>query len=246
MRSGSGPAIRPAHSGSSSQVHVLDCCMHAAAAQHRAGRGSVASPPQLELPSLYRPNPAPPCQVLGLLPLQLAAYKALANERRGKMISKTLHTELVYNLSGSRHVGVLAAECAASKRADGCRLGLVWAVPRVHDSRCAIARRQTSWCKRQIAGRVWVCLCTPLLAAHCSCPTTAPGLEAGPALTPAAPTLLFPPQIGESLRRFGMQDDTASLLVARIGATPADVRVPRQASGPASPSCALNTCCGRR
>ncbi|KAI8465262.1 MAG: kinase binding protein CGI-121-domain-containing protein [Monoraphidium minutum] len=43
--------------------------------------------------------------VLALLPLQLAAHKALAFQRRGKLVTKTLHSELVFNLSGSRHIG---------------------------------------------------------------------------------------------------------------------------------------------
>lgn len=43
-------------------------------------------------------------QVLGLLQLQLAAHKALTNSSRGRLVTKTLHAELVYNLSGSKHV----------------------------------------------------------------------------------------------------------------------------------------------
>jgi tRNA threonylcarbamoyladenosine modification (KEOPS) complex Cgi121 subunit len=42
--------------------------------------------------------------VLGLLQLQLAAHKALTNSSRGRLVTKTLHAELVYNLSGSKHV----------------------------------------------------------------------------------------------------------------------------------------------
>eukprot|EP00877_Chromochloris_zofingiensis_P004958 jgi/Chrzof1/14463/Cz09g03260.t1 len=39
-----------------------------------------------------------------LLPLQLAAHKALTADVRGKLITKTLHSELVCNLSGSKHI----------------------------------------------------------------------------------------------------------------------------------------------
>lgn len=44
-----------------------------------------------------------------LLPLQLAAHKALTADVRGKLITKTLHSELVCNLSGSKHVSAIVA-----------------------------------------------------------------------------------------------------------------------------------------
>ena len=44
--------------------------------------------------------------VVGVLPLQLAAHKALTYRARGRLVSKSLHAELVYNLSGSKHVGL--------------------------------------------------------------------------------------------------------------------------------------------
>jgi hypothetical protein len=43
-------------------------------------------------------------QVLGLLPLRLAAHKAATYDRRGRLVCKSLHAELVFNLSGSKHV----------------------------------------------------------------------------------------------------------------------------------------------
>lgn len=43
--------------------------------------------------------------VPGLLPLRLAAHKALTYQARGRLLTKTLHAELVYNLSGSKHIG---------------------------------------------------------------------------------------------------------------------------------------------
>ncbi|KIZ06780.1 hypothetical protein MNEG_1170 [Monoraphidium neglectum] len=42
--------------------------------------------------------------VLGLLPLRLAAHKAATYDRRGRLVCKSLHAELVFNLSGSKHV----------------------------------------------------------------------------------------------------------------------------------------------
>ena len=44
-------------------------------------------------------------QVPGLLPLHLAAFKALTSQVRGKLQSKSLHAELVFSISGSKHVG---------------------------------------------------------------------------------------------------------------------------------------------
>ena len=43
-------------------------------------------------------------QVADLFVLRVAAQKALAEQHRGKLITKSLHAELVYNMSGSRHV----------------------------------------------------------------------------------------------------------------------------------------------
>jgi hypothetical protein len=42
--------------------------------------------------------------VPGLLPLQLSAHRALTNQARGRLVTRTLHAELVYGLSGSKHV----------------------------------------------------------------------------------------------------------------------------------------------
>lgn len=36
--------------------------------------------------------------------VRVAAQKALASQQRGKLITKSLHAELVYNMSGSRHI----------------------------------------------------------------------------------------------------------------------------------------------
>lgn len=43
-------------------------------------------------------------QVPDLFPLQVAAWKALTAERRGKLTTRTLHSELVFNVAGSTHV----------------------------------------------------------------------------------------------------------------------------------------------
>jgi len=39
-----------------------------------------------------------------LFSLQVAAWKALTAERRGKLITRTLHSELVFSIAGSTHV----------------------------------------------------------------------------------------------------------------------------------------------
>ena len=38
--------------------------------------------------------------------VQVAAQKALGQQEQGKLITKSLHAELVYNMSGSRHVSL--------------------------------------------------------------------------------------------------------------------------------------------
>lgn len=43
-------------------------------------------------------------QVPDLLIVQVAAQKALAAKSRGLLRTRSLHAELVYNLSGSKHV----------------------------------------------------------------------------------------------------------------------------------------------
>jgi hypothetical protein len=48
-----------------------------------------------------------PLQVADLFVLRIAAQQALAQQHRGKLITKSLHAELVYNMSGSRHVSLL-------------------------------------------------------------------------------------------------------------------------------------------
>lgn len=45
------------------------------------------------------------------LVVQVAAQKALAQQEHGKLITKSLHAELVYNMSGSRHVSCLHDGC---------------------------------------------------------------------------------------------------------------------------------------
>ncbi|KAA6429011.1 MAG: hypothetical protein FRX49_01121 [Trebouxia sp. A1-2] len=42
--------------------------------------------------------------VADLFVLRIAAQQALAQQHRGKLITKSLHAELVYNMSGSRHI----------------------------------------------------------------------------------------------------------------------------------------------
>jgi hypothetical protein len=39
--------------------------------------------------------------------MRIAAQQALAQQHRGKLITKSLNAELVYNMSGSRHVSLL-------------------------------------------------------------------------------------------------------------------------------------------
>ena len=46
-------------------------------------------------------------QVADLFVMRIAAQQALAQQHRGKLITKSLHAELVYNMSGSRHVSLL-------------------------------------------------------------------------------------------------------------------------------------------
>ena len=46
----------------------------------------------------------PNLQVVDLFVVRIAAQQALAQEQRGNLITKSLHAELVYNMSGSRHV----------------------------------------------------------------------------------------------------------------------------------------------
>ena len=48
-------------------------------------------------------------QTPDLFPLQVAAWKALTAELRGKLITKTLHSELVFNIAGSSHVRKVSA-----------------------------------------------------------------------------------------------------------------------------------------
>lgn len=45
-------------------------------------------------------------QVADPLIVQVAAQKALISQQRRKLITKSLHAELVYNMSGSRHVSL--------------------------------------------------------------------------------------------------------------------------------------------
>ena len=52
-------------------------------------------------------------QVPDLFPLQVAAWKALTAERRGKLITRTLHSELVFSIAGSTHVRQKYAYCGA-------------------------------------------------------------------------------------------------------------------------------------
>mmetsp|Transcript_16024 Transcript_16024/g.52450 ORF Transcript_16024/g.52450 Transcript_16024/m.52450 type:complete len:184 (+) Transcript_16024:3-554(+) len=40
----------------------------------------------------------------GLLPVHTAAYKALEAAERNKLVTRTLHSELVFGLSGSKHI----------------------------------------------------------------------------------------------------------------------------------------------
>ena len=43
-------------------------------------------------------------QVAGAFPLQLAAFKAVASQTGGHLVTRTLHSELVFNLSATNHV----------------------------------------------------------------------------------------------------------------------------------------------
>lgn len=58
--------------------------------------------------------PSVTLQVADLFVVHIAAQQALAQQQRGKLITKSLHAELVYNMSGSRHVrmsSVLLHKC---------------------------------------------------------------------------------------------------------------------------------------
>jgi hypothetical protein len=48
-------------------------------------------------------------QVPDLFLLQLAAHKALESERMQRRTTRSLHTELVFNMSGSKHVSIVYA-----------------------------------------------------------------------------------------------------------------------------------------
>jgi tRNA threonylcarbamoyladenosine modification (KEOPS) complex Cgi121 subunit len=52
-------------------------------------------------------------QVSGILPVHLAAYKALVASSRGKMVTKSLHVEVLAYMSGRSHVSITLAAAAA-------------------------------------------------------------------------------------------------------------------------------------
>ncbi len=56
------------------------------------------------MPLHWRHRPLSVPQVPDLFLLQLAATTALTAQARGKLITRSLHAELLYNLSGTRHV----------------------------------------------------------------------------------------------------------------------------------------------
>lgn len=138
----------------------------------------------------------------GLLPLRLAAHKALTYAARGRLVSKTLHSELVYNLSGSKHVRSCAQQRALHPPAQCCAARVRWSAAIAHLSAANTPCAQSLLLQTP---------CTACLRAHTRT------------------------QIGESLKRFGVQDDTQHLLVARFDAAPEDVR------GGAARCCC--TCC---
>lgn len=43
--------------------------------------------------------------VVDIFPVQCSAIRALSNEKRGCLKAKSLHAELVFGLSGSKHIG---------------------------------------------------------------------------------------------------------------------------------------------
>lgn len=51
-------------------------------------------------------------QLQDTFPLHVAAHKALTAQARGKLATTSLHTELVFNMSGSKHVSLCSnSEC---------------------------------------------------------------------------------------------------------------------------------------
>jgi hypothetical protein len=50
--------------------------------------------------------------------LHLAAHKALAAQAAGRLTTRTLHSELVFNTSPTNHVRPLASACTAAARAE--------------------------------------------------------------------------------------------------------------------------------
>ena len=52
-----------------------------------------------------------PTQVADLFVVHLAAHKALAAQKRSKLTTKSLHSELVFNVAGIRHVNPLCTCC---------------------------------------------------------------------------------------------------------------------------------------
>ena len=55
----------------------------------------------------------PLMQVSELWLIQAAAFKALADEKHGRLKTHSLHGEMVFNLSGSRHVSILTPAALA-------------------------------------------------------------------------------------------------------------------------------------
>lgn len=65
-------------------------------------------------------------QVPDVFPVLAAAQKALLSKSRESLTTRTLHSELVYNISGSKHVITLTAfgfalyEIVVTEYVDGC------------------------------------------------------------------------------------------------------------------------------
>ena len=70
-----------------------------------AGRAAVCAAAAALFAAHQQQQHAPHTQkVPSLLPLQLAAHKALTAEARGTLVTRSLHAEALYNISGSKHI----------------------------------------------------------------------------------------------------------------------------------------------
>jgi hypothetical protein len=190
------PRVCVRQRGSGESRRLVATRLHTPAAKSTHPSRLPATHPPAASPSAksHRAPNSQTRQVLGLLQLQLAAHKALTYRARSRLVTRTLHSELVYNLSGSKHVsnGGGDGDICSGGGGGGVRGG------------------------GRIAGGSGCCMtvCTSAPVHQCQARATHSFLP---------PTPPPPPQIGDSLKRFGVGDDSQHLLVARFDAAAGDV-----------------------